>query len=295
MIRGIQLRGPAAFRVFPLLALGVALSSAAALGGCAGGEEDHCPRGRARCGGDCVELREDPMHCGGCGIACDAGEVCSEGACVPACPAGMAPCDGQCVHLDRDWDHCGACGNPCPAGEMCASGECVAACPQGMEACERSCVDLRADRENCGACGEACAPGMLCTGGELREAALEVFANTIAPPTGLRWGLLRYPDQHAALRRLRASVCARRGLRGRELRSFLPGGLRNLRGRLRGSAAGSLPLWGLWNRLLGRGDLPKRSLYPVLPRGLGALRRLLRGFLPRRHPLRGMRADLRTR
>lgn len=33
------------------------------------------------CGGECVDLRLDPRHCGDCDAACGAGELCDEGAC----------------------------------------------------------------------------------------------------------------------------------------------------------------------------------------------------------------------
>ena len=34
------------------------------------------------CGGLCADLRSDPYHCGGCGIACASG-VCEGGTCFP--------------------------------------------------------------------------------------------------------------------------------------------------------------------------------------------------------------------
>jgi hypothetical protein len=34
-----------------------------------------------RCGGECVDLATDPQHCGECGYACTASEVCSAGSC----------------------------------------------------------------------------------------------------------------------------------------------------------------------------------------------------------------------
>ena len=52
-----------------------------------GGEEDPgeqaCPEGRVFCEEDCRDLLEDKGHCGGCGNACDEGEVCEEGRCQP--------------------------------------------------------------------------------------------------------------------------------------------------------------------------------------------------------------------
>lgn len=48
--------------------------------------DDVCQAGEAACGGACVDPQTDTANCGGCGIACDAGEVCTEGVC-------HAPCD----------------------------------------------------------------------------------------------------------------------------------------------------------------------------------------------------------
>ncbi|HBQ10633.1 MAG TPA: hypothetical protein DEF51_05410, partial [Myxococcales bacterium] len=51
-----------------------------------------CPGGGARCHGRCVDLDDDPAHCGGCGLACPFGVPCVDGAC--ACPDGGVLCDG---------------------------------------------------------------------------------------------------------------------------------------------------------------------------------------------------------
>ncbi len=43
-----------------------------------------CAPGEVDCGGACVDTSTDPNHCGGCGVACSAGESCSAGICVVA-------------------------------------------------------------------------------------------------------------------------------------------------------------------------------------------------------------------
>src|SRR5690606_8078162 len=57
--------------------------------GCAE-EEALCPDGESSCDGTCVDTMHDPLHCGGCGIACAAGEFCIEGVC--GCPDGEPSC-----------------------------------------------------------------------------------------------------------------------------------------------------------------------------------------------------------
>jgi predicted small lipoprotein YifL len=47
-----------------------------------------CPVGDARCGERCVDLSADPAHCGACGRACEAGQVCTAGACRAQCREG---------------------------------------------------------------------------------------------------------------------------------------------------------------------------------------------------------------
>jgi hypothetical protein len=84
-----------------------------------------CDVGELLCDGVCVRVGADPMHCGACGVACAADEVCSAGVCEMTCPPGTAMCSGGCVDLTSDPDHCGACGVACPTG-ICVDSTCVA-------------------------------------------------------------------------------------------------------------------------------------------------------------------------
>ncbi|MCA9610442.1 MAG: hypothetical protein KC619_32825, partial [Myxococcales bacterium] len=75
-------------------------------GGCRTGETD--------CDGTCVNTDSDARNCGGCGMACGAGEVCAAGACDAAgCSGGTTECDRACVDTDTDERHCGGCGMAC--------------------------------------------------------------------------------------------------------------------------------------------------------------------------------------
>ncbi|MHC4091383.1 MAG: hypothetical protein ACYSVY_14105, partial [Planctomycetota bacterium] len=94
-----------------------------------------CPAGLTDCAGICVDLDSDEANCGGCGSPCDAGEICSGGACTPDCPAGLTDCAGLCVDLDSDEVNCGNCGIPCVAGEICSGGSYTVNCQAGLTDC----------------------------------------------------------------------------------------------------------------------------------------------------------------
>ncbi|RIK46657.1 MAG: hypothetical protein DCC58_02515 [Chloroflexi bacterium] len=98
---------------------------------------DCCPKDTPTlCGRTCVDLSDDPQHCGGCGNTCVPGGQCVNGVCVaPACddssdcPLPADPClvavcaSGQCASAPR-----------CPADATCDNGTCV--CPSGTTYCE---------------------------------------------------------------------------------------------------------------------------------------------------------------
>ncbi len=131
------------------------------------------------CGALCVDTRIDANNCGGCGLACGAGQLCVAGACALSCPSTMATCDGACFDPATSRVHCGAsldCSNPgvvCDSGEICAAGACVASCLPGQVLCDGACIDPDTDRAFCGAAnscqgasaGVACANGEACVAG----------------------------------------------------------------------------------------------------------------------------------
>jgi hypothetical protein len=83
-----------------------------------------CSPTEIECAGSCIDPTLDPRHCGGCGMACETGASCVDGACVVSCPVGQLLCSTGCVDPDVDLDHCGDCDVVCAAGEVCASGVC---------------------------------------------------------------------------------------------------------------------------------------------------------------------------
>jgi hypothetical protein len=82
-----------------------------------------CDLGELACNGGCVRADRDPSHCGACGRACSAGELCVAGSCASSCPAPLLSCGALCVDTDNDPDHCGGCGVRCDTG-LCIDGAC---------------------------------------------------------------------------------------------------------------------------------------------------------------------------
>nr|MBK7068621.1 hypothetical protein [Deltaproteobacteria bacterium] len=133
-----------------------------------------CSTPQVVCGDRCVTTANDPAHCGACGNACRAGEVCAEGSCRIACPAGQSVCGASCVTLDRDPQHCGRCDTACGAGASCEMGTCR--CPSGQALCGDRCVDTATATSHCGLCGRACALAhatQACVAGACRVAGCE--------------------------------------------------------------------------------------------------------------------------
>lgn len=95
-----------------------------------------CPElnGLKACNNFCVDTTIDRRHCGDCNVACEDGETCVDGECVPECESGLTA-QNVC----------------CPAGEVpCGDSCCDGTC------CGNECVDTQTDPTNCGACGSTC-------------------------------------------------------------------------------------------------------------------------------------------
>ncbi|HXV74743.1 MAG TPA: hypothetical protein VD788_00360 [Candidatus Polarisedimenticolaceae bacterium] len=129
-------------------------------------QQDCCPEPQMTiCQDGCRFYLTDPDNCGGCGIECGEGEICSAGSCELVCTGGTTECDGACVDLSNDPLNCGACGNQCEADQFCGEGTCQDICAPGLTLCGDLCVDLTSDPLNCGACGNTCGSNDICAAG----------------------------------------------------------------------------------------------------------------------------------
>jgi hypothetical protein len=152
----------------PANAAAVCAAGACAMGACAAGFAD-CDRDPSN--GCEVDTRASSAHCGACGTACAAGQMCVMGACRLDCPLPGTRCGAgatmACVDTQTSVAHCGACDRGCAApanaAPTCVAGTCGASCNPGYADCDRSAAngceaDLLAGGQSCGGCGLACAP-----------------------------------------------------------------------------------------------------------------------------------------
>lgn len=164
--------------------------------GCANGScgSLKCTAFHEECDGDltngCETFTVSDDNCGGCGMACPAGQSCrlnSQDVPTCMCPEGLTYCEsgcqggvckGACVDVMSDAANCGRCGVACSgaiagARRTCDYGACVVRCNDGRADCNNSqadgCeVDTQGDPQNCGACGRVCdaVAGQACVGGQ---------------------------------------------------------------------------------------------------------------------------------
>ena len=122
----------------------------------------------------CVDTKNDPMNCGGCGQAdakfkCGAGKFCQQGKCVIDCLGGTTKCQDAenndiCTNLAFDPGHCGACETSCaqPANATgyCSTGACGFNCKAGFGDCNvmgaDGCESPLNTVTNCGFCAKSC-------------------------------------------------------------------------------------------------------------------------------------------
>jgi len=122
-----------------------------------------CPASSLQCNGTCTDVSSDVSHCGGCGSACESGQLCQGGSCV--CQSGQTECSGRCVDVTASADNCGSCGIVCVAPQVCSLGTCSAGCAAGLQQCGQACVNAATSLEHCGGCNRACGAGQSCNGG----------------------------------------------------------------------------------------------------------------------------------
>jgi hypothetical protein len=136
----------------------------------------------------CIDMLTDRQNCGGCGLACASGQVCSEGTCAATCQPGLVNCSQSCVDPKTSGQHCGATagcgagagssGTVCPSGQVCTGGTCQTTCLANEVQCDGSCIDPLTNPEFCGAKGSCTtttgdntdSAGSICPTGEVCSA-----------------------------------------------------------------------------------------------------------------------------
>ena len=122
-----------------------------------------CPQDQIQCEGQCVDIMNDPKHCGGCGISCVLDELCIRGTCAPIdCQLPSIKCDNQCVDIRTDKYNCGGCGKVCgkdigdnPDNYICDESKCYNnKCPKGKFDTEQIKCFCSGNNENDLVCGD---------------------------------------------------------------------------------------------------------------------------------------------
>ena len=181
-------------------------SSDAAADGAADGAADAAAQdsGGPQIVGDyCANLQTDNQNCGGCGITCPSGKVCSNGACATSCGQPLSQCgqgnNAYCANLTSDDANCGQCGTPCGAGLKCVSSTCTLTCGGGATQCGNACVDTKTNPSHCGACNQPCGQGQACVNSTCQKLALTTFVGpqTNVPIASLSGWTQCYIDNYA--------------------------------------------------------------------------------------------------
>ena len=153
-----------------------------------------CQAGLNICGSTCVNFTADANNCGGCGVTCGAGQVCtnhgpgSTGLCELHCPTGETACGnpawnpgtayfvGNQVANGGNLYQCSTAGTSATSGgpsgstASIADGTAVWKFVSVAATGASQCVNLQSDRNDCGACNDvtnskACGNGQVCLGG----------------------------------------------------------------------------------------------------------------------------------
>lgn len=132
-----------------------------------GGSLEQCTSDQTCCAdAGCVDLQTNAAHCGGCGVACGAGEACEDGQCVcegvsatggPACDAaaGLQCCGAPAACVSSNDPQCFCGDTKCSGDQLCCADD-------GAQRCVNSDRDVM----HCGVCGRACGDGEVCSDGQ---------------------------------------------------------------------------------------------------------------------------------
>ena len=134
-----------------------------------------CAKPLGFCGDLCVDLENDPNHCGDCDQICAQGLTCLEGQCGVACGPMAVACGETCTDLDLDPNNCGECEHTCDPGIACLNGVCTPDCAEGELLCGELCSNPNNDESNCGACDNSCPDDQLCVYGDCIDTSINYF------------------------------------------------------------------------------------------------------------------------
>lgn len=177
--------------------------------GCANAK---CENADSQCcnGEPCIDIKTNPLHCGGCGKACPVRQACANGNCLcrlggrdEQCAADAQCCTDGCRQVKSDIKNCGGCGLACKSSESCIDGQCrcgpaAAFCSTGQVCCGSGCSDLLNDPKNCGKCGNACPTGKGCQNGHCEGECLMPCSFPLACCDGMCANLLNDPKNCGA-------------------------------------------------------------------------------------------------
>ena len=119
------------------------------------------------CGSQCVDVKTNASHCGGCLMACpsktNADAVCNASMCDFSCHNGYHKCVGaQTCAANTDVNQCGdtckKCDVPANGTVACTSGDCVVTCKTNYHVCKVNNVDTCLDDSSLSSCGARCTP-----------------------------------------------------------------------------------------------------------------------------------------
>lgn len=117
------------------------------------------------CNGQCVDLdsQGDRENCGGCGLHCPVGDVCTNGTCKQSGGANTLGCHMNSATQCAPGTSCAATGVRCKT-DSCSVDTWGAPCTGNGNSvcCGNACVDIYSDANNCNGCGLKCGSGQFC-------------------------------------------------------------------------------------------------------------------------------------
>jgi hypothetical protein len=132
---------------------GAVAGSAGSSGG-GGTTSPQCDVGQLLCGELCATVASDPLHCGGCDVACAEGQVCENAACKTIADCTATPCSGlsYCDLASKKCKPGCAFNEQCGNNEVCDTIAHSCECLPGFHRCGGVCLP----ETSTSACGASC-------------------------------------------------------------------------------------------------------------------------------------------